>query len=208
MPDNSTLLAVSAFSGLAGATLTQALSGLFTYVSDKRKYDNEVKNQYRSKKIEIAESYYFMTGETMAILKKNINYRKNRNDARSESSLKFLNEEIKKVDTHLQKLNEENWKHNLIGLYFDVTLSRNDIIAVNTMTHLLFLKNLDIADRLMKAEGEEKEGLYGLYNQSIFDLCGQYEAIYEILGNDMNLVKRELQDSFRSSQPSSRLNFR
>jgi hypothetical protein len=31
----------------------------------------------------------------MAILKKNINYRKNRNDARSESSLKFLSEEVK-----------------------------------------------------------------------------------------------------------------
>lgn len=199
MPDHNTLLAVSAFSGLAGAILTQTLNGLFTYVNDKRKYRNEVKNQYRGKKVEIAESYYFMTGETMAILKKNINYRKNRNDARSESSLKFLNKEIKKVDAHLQKLNEEHWKHHLIGLYFEVTLSNNDIIAANTRTHLLFLKNLDISDQLVKAEGEEKETLYGLYNQSIFDLCSQYEAIYEMLGRDMSLVRQELQDDFRNN---------
>jgi hypothetical protein len=198
MPDNNTLVAVSAFSGLAGAVITQALSGLFTYVNDKRRYGNEVRDQFRSKKIEIAESYYFVTGETMAILKNNINYRKNRNDARSESSLKFLSKEIKKVDAHLQKLHEENWKHSLIGLYFDVTLSNNEIIAANTRTHLLFLQNLDIADRLLKAQEGAKEELYGRYNQSIFDLCAQYETIYELLGKDMDRVKQELQNNFQT----------
>ncbi|WP_183558477.1 hypothetical protein [Mucilaginibacter sp. SP1R1] len=199
MPDNNILIAVSAFSGLAGAILTQALSGLFTYVNDRRKYNNEVRNQFRAKKTEIAESYYFVTGETMAVLKKNINYRQNRNDARSDLSLKFLSEEIKKVDAHLQKLNDENWKHNLIGLYFDVALSHNEIIAANTRTHLLFLKNLDIADLLVKAQDGEKEMLYGLYNQSIFDLCAQYEAIYELLGKDMNKIKQELRYSFQNN---------
>jgi hypothetical protein len=55
--DNSTLIAVSAFSGLAGAIITQALTGLFAYIGDKRKADIELKSQYRTKKVEIAENY-------------------------------------------------------------------------------------------------------------------------------------------------------
>ncbi|MDN3548824.1 hypothetical protein [Mucilaginibacter aquaedulcis] len=197
MPNNNTLIAVSAFSGLAGALLTQALSGLFSFINDRRKHRNDIENQYRTKKIEIAESYYFVTGETMAILRKNINYRRNRNNARSESSLKFLSEEIKKVDANLQKLNEENWKHNLISLYFDVRLSYKEIITANTRTHLIFLQNLDLADQLLNSTEENEEELYGRYNQSIFDLCAQYEAIYELLSRDMSGVKQELQRSFQ-----------
>lgn len=196
MPDNNTLIAVSAFSGLAGALLTQTLTGLFTYYSDKRKSRLELHKQYRDKKIEIAENFYFMTGETMSILKKSVNIYKNRNDSRSESSLKFLSNEIKKLDAHLKKLNEENWKHNLIGLYFNISLSFNEIMEANTRSHVLFLKYLDISDKITKAAEADKEALYGQYNITIFDLCMQYDDIYNMLEKDMNKVKAELLDSF------------
>ncbi|MDR6942911.1 hypothetical protein [Mucilaginibacter pocheonensis] len=196
MPDNNTLIAVSAFSGLAGALLTQTLTGLFTYYSDKRKSRLELHKQYRDKKIEIAENFYFMTGETMSILKKSVNIHKNRNDSRSESSLKFLSSEIKKLDAHLKKLNEKNWKHNLMGLYFNISLSFNEIMEANTRSHILFLKYLDISDKITKAAEADKEALYGQYNITIFDLCMQYDDIYNMLEKDMNKVKAELLDSF------------
>lgn len=70
MADNSTLISISAFSGLAGALLTQTVSGLFAYFSDKRKYNNVVRDLHRTKKIEIGENFYYITGEKMVIVKK------------------------------------------------------------------------------------------------------------------------------------------
>ncbi len=46
MTDNLTLVEVSAFSGLAGGILSQALTGLFAYIGDKRKADIDVKKAY------------------------------------------------------------------------------------------------------------------------------------------------------------------
>ena len=43
MADNSTVIAISAFSGLAGSVLTQGISGTIAYFSDKRKQRNDVK---------------------------------------------------------------------------------------------------------------------------------------------------------------------
>lgn len=198
MPDNSTLIAVSAFSGLAGALLTQAMTGLFAYFSDKRRVGTDLKNQYRNKQIEIAENFYFMTGEAMNNLRKSINYWKNRNDSRSEASLNFMREEMRVLDVYLQKLNEENWKHNLVGLYFHVSLSYSEIIATNTRSHAIYLNILDIAERIKKSEeGEEKDKLYGRYNLSIFDLCTQYQQVYDMLAADMDKVRTELLNSFK-----------
>ncbi|MGN8070916.1 hypothetical protein [Mucilaginibacter sp. SG564] len=197
MPDNNTLIAVSAFSGLAGALLTQTLTGFFAYISDKRKSGTDLKNQLRNKQIEIAEAYYFMTGETMAQVKKNINYWTNRN--RSDASFAYLQKEIKKLDARLEQLNTENWKHNLVSLYFQVSLSLDEILDTNTRTHALYLKTLDIADQLNKAKKEEQELLLGQYNLAIFDLCGQYELLYQMLEQDMQKVKTALLHSFKTT---------
>ena len=197
MPDNNTLIEVSAFSGLVGAIITQGLTGLFSFYNDKRKDTTELNSQFRHKKTKVAESYYYMTGETMAILKKNINFWKTRNNLRGFSSLKFLNDEVKKLDIHLVNLNAHNWKHNLVGLYFDVTLSYNEIIEANSKSHLLYLSILDLAEKINNAASGFKDELYGQYNLRIFDLCSQYENTYLLLEQDMNKVKEELSKSFR-----------
>lgn len=195
--DKDLLLSVSAFSGLAGALLTQLLVGLFAYFNDKRKSDIEVKHLLRNKKIEIAESFYYMTNETMSVLRKSIGFWQNRNDSHSDASLMFLSEEIKKLNTRLEKLNAENWRYNLIGLYFDVSLSYNEIIEANTKSHLLYLKVLDIADKINKADETDHDFLYGQYNLSIFDLCNQYDYIYKRLSSDMEKIKTELLNSYK-----------
>jgi hypothetical protein len=80
---------------------------------------------------------------------------------------------MKKLDTRLEQLNTENWKPNLVGLYFKVSLSLNEILEVNTQTHALYLKTLDISNQLTRANKEEQELLLGQYNLAVFDLCGQ-----------------------------------
>lgn len=195
--ENSTLIAVSAFSGLVGAILTQTLTGVFAYVSDKRKFKNELNAQYRGKQIEVAENFYFITGETMTILKKNIEYWKDRNKARSESSIAFFNREIKKLDVYLEKINTDNWKHNLIGLYFNVSLSYSELVEANSKSHLLYLGLLDLADKIKVAVPEDKDKLLGKYHTGIFDLCTQYENIYIMLEKDLNSVKQELLLTFQ-----------
>lgn len=196
MPDNNTLIAISAFSGLAGALLTQTMSGLFAYYSDKRKTAVSDKKEFRDKKVEIAEHFYFVTGETMTVLRKSINYYKNRNESRGDISLEYLHKERHKLDEYLDKLKQENWKQNLIGLYFEVSLSYPEIIEANSRSHSLFLQYLDLAEKLLAAAPTQKEGLYGRFNLIIFDLCMQYEAIYELLEKDMNRVKAELLEQF------------
>lgn len=76
----------------------------------------------RAKKAEIAKNFYFVTGETMAILKKTVTLRKKWSLAQSAASLQNISRETKKLDEQFQKLDTGNWKQNLVGLYFDVAL--------------------------------------------------------------------------------------
>lgn len=198
MPDQNTLIAASAFSGLAGALLTQALSGTLSYFTDKRRSHLEVKNQYRNKQVEIAETYYFVAGETMNILKKSVRFWKNRHDARGDTSLSFMQNEIKKTSAALDRLMADNWRHNLISLYFNVSLSHEELIASNTKSHELYLKILDIADQIALSDDNERDDLYGRYNLGIFDLCRQYDQIYDLLALDMQLIREALRQVFET----------
>lgn len=196
MIDNSTLIALSAFSGLAGAILTQALTGVFAYLGDKRKSKIELNKQYRGKQIEVAEQFYFVTGETLTRLRKSIEHWKSLNKTRSEASIGFFNNEIKLLDAYMEKLNTDNWKRNLIDLYFNVTLSHGELIEANAKSHAIFLNLLDIADRIKKAKEMDKGKLLGQYHMGIFDLCSQYDDIYKMLESDMQSVKTALLNSF------------
>ncbi|MGN6394738.1 MAG: hypothetical protein ACTHMI_04200 [Mucilaginibacter sp.] len=196
---NQTLLVLTAFAGLAGALLTQLLTGLFTYFSDQRKAKLERGNLYRSKQAEVAEQFYFMTGETMGVLRKSVEYWKDKNRQRSEAGVAFFNREMKQLDAYLEKLQAENWKQNLVSLYFDVNLSYDRVIAANTRLHTLYLDLLDTAEQIRKAGGEEKERLLGRYHLGLFDLCAQYDDIYNLLAKDMASVKAALLKSYNLS---------
>lgn len=196
MTDNGTIIALSAFSGLAGAILTQMLTGLFGYFSDKRKSKIELNKSFRDKQVEVAEQFYFVTGETMTVLRKSIEHWKDRNKARSEASIDFFNKEIKKLDAYMEKLHTDNWKHNLVSLYFDISLSHNKLIDANNKSHLIYLNLLDLAYKIREANESDKNVLLGKYHQAIFDLCAQYDDIYKMLEHDMQCVKSALTKSF------------
>ncbi|TWR26816.1 hypothetical protein FPZ42_07195 [Mucilaginibacter achroorhodeus] len=192
MANESILIQVSAFSGLIGALLTQGLTGIFSYLADKRKSNSELKKTYRDKKIDIAENFYFVNGEKMAIVKKNIEYWKNYHNARSEKSLDFLNQELKNMKAYMDELDKDNWKYNLVSLYFDVSLSTQEIIASNLKSKELYLTVLDLTDAIRHALAESKSDLYELYEKAIKELCDHYEAIVKKMADDMHIVKSSL----------------
>jgi hypothetical protein len=189
MESNSVWIQVSAFSGLIGALLTQGLTGLFAYIGDKRKSDTELKNAFRNKLIDITENFYFVTGEKMAIMKKNMGYWANYNNSRSEKSLCFLQQEITKLNSYMEKLDAENWKYNLVGLYFQVALTSEKVIATNLKSKQLYLRVLDITDQIRHALPEEQSDLYHLHNVAITEMLQHYDQVYQQMSTDMRLVK-------------------
>jgi len=192
MEANLTLIGVSALSGLTGAILAQIVAAVNSYFTDKRKHSFEVDNQYRNKKIEIGENYYYMNGEMMAVIRKYIEFWKNFNTSRGKASLESLKTEANLFTARLEKLNSENWKYNLITLYFKVAFTPDHMQAVNAQSRKLQLATLDLAGRLKSATGEEKENLLGKYAVAVFDMCSHYEAIYEKLDLDKNVIREEL----------------
>ncbi|MDB5016977.1 MAG: hypothetical protein JWQ84_1809 [Mucilaginibacter sp.] len=196
MADSTTLIEVSAFSGLAGALLTQIVTVVNNFLGDKRKLLADVANQWRSKKVEIAESFFYITGEKMTSIKKNIGYWKNWHSARTEASLDFLYKETSRFNAYIEKVNAENWKFNLITLYFDISFTNEEVVASNARSHQLYLSYLDLTARIRKAEESEKEKLYQQYALVVFDMCTHYEEIYKRLEDDMTTVKTQLLEEF------------
>jgi hypothetical protein len=199
MADHVSFIELSA-SGLAGAVLTQALTGLFAYHGDKRKENSALKMTYRNKQIEIAENFYFVTGETMTMVRKNIEYWQNRSKPRSEASISFFKGEMKKLDDYLENLKATSWKHNLTGLYFNIHLSYGKLIAANSRCHAMHLRLTDLAEQIRECgDPQEKNKWLGVYFTLVFDLCAEYEAIYNLLEKDMHNVKNELAHIFQIS---------
>jgi hypothetical protein len=196
MPDNSILITVSAFSGLTGALATQIITSVNSYFIDKRKQTVEVSNQFRNKKVDIGESFYYITGEKMAAIKKNIRYWRNWNDSRGTASLSFLKKEMIKLNDYLEKLDGDNWKYNLINMYFDISLTTEEVLQLNAKTHQQYLTVLDITDKINSAEQIDKEEMYQDYALAIFNLCSFYEDTYHKMEKDMETVRKALLGTF------------
>ncbi|MCO5947698.1 hypothetical protein [Mucilaginibacter flavidus] len=192
METNLALFGVSALSGMTGAILAQIVAAINNYFTDNRKHNFEVNNQFQNRKIEIGENFYYMNGEMMAVIRKNIEFWKNFNTSRGEASLESLKTEVKQFTAHLDKLNAENWKYNLITLYFNVSFTPNEIQAVNAQSRKLHLNILDLTGRLKNAVPEEKEAILGKYAMAVFDMCNHYEAVYAKLEQDKNVIRNEL----------------
>lgn len=190
--DNNTVIAISAFSALAGALLTQLMTGIFNYYSDKRKDSLAVKRAFRAKKIEIGEKFYYLNGETMVLLKKSIDYWMKRSQLSSIENIEFIGKEVKYTEELIAKAYAENWKYNLVTLYFDIKLSVTEINEQNIKSHSLFIRIREIAELIKHAPEHELEYLYGEYSFKTLDLISQYEHVYQLLKHDMEAVKHEL----------------
>ncbi|HEY8929519.1 MAG TPA: hypothetical protein VIM55_10030 [Mucilaginibacter sp.] len=196
MANSLTLVEISAFSGLAGALLTQLVTAFNTYLTDRRKQSFELGAEYRARKAETGEHFYFMTGEKMAAIKKNVGYWRNWNNSRSSSSLQFLTAETRQFNAQLEKLDSENWKYNLVEMYYGIEFTQAKVHESNDRSHRLYLAYLDVADRITGASEDETETLYQRYATIVFEMCGHYEQVYQLLERDRQLVRNELAGMF------------
>jgi hypothetical protein len=194
--DKNTVITLTAFSGLAGALLTQLMTGLFSYISDRRKQRSEVHNQYRGKKIEIGENFYFMSGELIAMIKKNIAYWKNRQDYRSEASLNFLKLEMERLDAYQSKLQAENWKYNLVGIYYDIPYSFSEMLEDNKRSHELYLKVLDLSEIVRSTLPQERNDIFDNYQTTLDQLSAHYQTIFDRMAANMTAVSATLRLDF------------
>jgi hypothetical protein len=196
MTTEPSYLLFTALAGLAGALLTQLMTGLFSYINDRRKQKAEIQLLYRGKKVEIGENFYFMNGELMAMIKKNIAYWRNKWDDRSETTLDFLRREMDRLDAYQAKLQAENWKYNLIGIYYTIPYSFHAMLEDNQRSHELYIEVLDFSERIKKALPAERSDFFNDYYAVILALCNHYEKVYASMEANMAAVKNTMLADF------------
>jgi len=187
---DTTLIAVSAFSGLGGALLTQLLAGIFSAVNDKRKFRREQQAAFFNRKRDVGETYFYATLEMLGVLKKSVAFWKNRNESRSQTSLAYLSDGMKRAAEQMSALKNDTLKYNLAGLYFDLPVPETDISRLNERSHELFLQIIDLAEQIKNADSKALDLLYGRYNETIFKLCNHYEHVYQLVETNMHAVKK------------------
>jgi hypothetical protein len=197
--EKNTVIFISAFSGLAGVLLSQLMTGLFSYLGDRRKQRAEARNLLRGRKIEIGESFYFMSGELLSMIKKNIAYWKNRQDYRSEASLNFLKLEMDRLDAYQSRLQQENWKYNLVGIYYRIPYDFTRMLEDNRRSHELYLRVLDLSEVIRKALPQEREDLYQDYQATLSELGSHYQYIFDRMEANMAAVGSALRLNFGHS---------
>jgi hypothetical protein len=138
-----------------------------------------------------------VTSEKVSIIRGHIHYWKKREFIGSETSLAFLNQEMKKLSEHLERLNADSWKYSLINLYYQVTLNQNNIIETNARSQAYYLRFLDAIDAIKKAHDEEKiNELQSRYAGILFEMCKHYEDLCRQMEQDMDRVRNELLQEF------------
>lgn len=187
---------LTGMAGLAGALLTQLLNGLFAYINDRRKQRLELQKTHRDKRTEIGENFYFMNGELMSMIKKNIAYWQTRLDYRSDAALNFLRQEMDRLDAYQTRLQNENWKYNLVGIYFETPYSFSEMLEDNKRSHELYLQVLDQSEVIRRTLPQERDDLYPAYQAALQRLCTHYQLIYERMGANMQAVKGVLVAGF------------
>nr|WP_240315193.1 hypothetical protein [Mucilaginibacter pineti] len=158
---------------------------------------------YRGKKLEIGENFYFMNGELMAMIKKNIAYWRQRGEDRSDRTLAFLRQEVDRLDAYQAKLQAENWKYNLIGIYFAIPYSFQEMLEDNQRSHELYLQVLDYSERIRVALPSEKDDFFLPYQEVIEGLCTHYLQIYNKMEGNMEAVKTAHAGRLRRIRPAA-----
>jgi hypothetical protein len=172
------------------------MTGLFAYVNDERKRKTELENQYRKKRLEIGENFYFVNGELMTMIRKNIDYWYNLRNDRNEQTLLSMKKEMDKLNSYQAQLHTDNWKYNLVGVYFEVPFEFDEIQQANRRSHQLCILVNDLGNKIREAGAGQQETLYKTYNIAIFDLCSHYEQVFLRMQGNMVAIKEQLLGEF------------
>lgn len=191
------IVILSAFSGLAGALVTQLITGIFAYISDKRKQHIDLDKDFRNKKLEIGENFYFVNGELMVMIRKNISYWLNLYQDCSEQTLLFMKKEMEKIDLYQQRLLRENWKFNLISIYFKLPFDREEMENANQKSRQLYWRVNDLSNKIKVCQDAVKlEEYHQKYANAIFDLYRHYEVLYDRMCENNDAIQKQLLKEF------------
>lgn len=192
------LLALSALSGLAAALITQMMTGLFAHLNERRKRRNDLHDAYRAKKLDIGENYFFINGEMMDLVRKTISYWCNLRNEHDPATLSLMKKEMNRMENYQAKLFADNWRYNLVEIYFQIPFKSEHIRLANSRSRQLFIEVTDIANKIRLTEPGQSQILYQSYNVAILGLCAHYEELYIQIENNMTAVKKQLLAEFGS----------
>ncbi|WPV00805.1 hypothetical protein SNE26_03380 [Mucilaginibacter sp. cycad4] len=196
--DKNFILLIGALAGLTGALITQLFTGLFSYLNDMRKQRYELRNQFRLKRLDIGENFYFINTELLSMVRKNVDYWRNLWRDRNDETLAFMKREMGKLDAYQVKLRTENWKYNVVDVYFNLPFNISEMEKVNEISRKLYIAVIDIANKIQSIPAAEREELFKPYNIAVFNLCSHYEQVHDKISENILAVKAELLREFQS----------
>ncbi|SCW80260.1 hypothetical protein [Mucilaginibacter sp. NFR10] len=196
--DKNLILLIGALAGLAGALITQLFTGLFSYLNDMRKQRYDLRNQFRLKRLDIGENFYFINTELLSMVRKNIDYWRNLWKDRNDETLAFMKKEMGKLDAYQAKLRLENWKYNVVDIYFNIPFNISEMEKVNELSRKLYVAVIDFANKIQSTPAAEREELFKSYNIAVFNLCSHYEQVHDKISQNISAVKAELLLEFQS----------
>jgi len=194
MPDSqSTVAIISASAAIAGVVLTQIITAVNNFFSDRRKEAAEKRKLFLGKKIEIGENFYHTFRESLLNnhrLQKLFASGGSINSKESEEYVANIQAQIKSSS---EKLIADTSKYNLTEIYFDIE-SSSEVTArdINILFDLI-IKRLELKADYDNSTDGEKKGIVMDFNETNSKLIDQFKAVAIRIEKDLALVKTELQ---------------
>jgi len=202
MVDNSTTVwvsVISASSAIAGVVVTQIITAINNRKSDKRKYQFEATKAYLSRKIEVGEQFYYVTGENLTLKHALIHYVKTA-DLKSPKAYEFISERYNQLYTDFEKVTEKNSLANLVNLYFDVKINFELALEAEKKLKNLFVNIHELnAEISVNTDPELTDVLIQKRTDEIEAYCAFADKQMELAKIDMKTVRREINKISQSS---------
>ncbi len=195
MIDNNIFIPiVSAGSALLGVIVSQIITAINSKSSDHRKHNFEIIKTKLARKIEVGESFYYISGENLQLMKAMVHYIKTKSIVQSKLSKEFLQNGYTRLHADFEKIKSDNHSANLINLYFNVgvsfeLISKSDLEAKNIFLNLYEL-NSEYSRSTNSAAYNERlaEGIA----KEMINLCNHFEKSIERTKEDMDTVAQAL----------------
>jgi hypothetical protein len=192
--DSSNMVAIiSASAAIVAVVLTQIITAINNYHSDKRKETAENKRLALTKKIEIGENFYHVFRESLL---NNIRQQKLFElevSISSKTSEDYLKEMHSQIQQSAQKLITDTSRYNLTEIYYDIEssseVSAND---VNTIVQLL-TERIELVHAYELAAESEKEKIALQFKEKNEELTKHFKSVALRVQRDLTVVKSELQ---------------
>jgi hypothetical protein len=196
MPDKEStnmVAIISASAAILAVVLTQLITAVNNYYSDKRKEVSENRRQRLLKKIDIGENFYHVFRESLLNIIRAQKLFELGISITSKTSEAYLNEMNLQILASANKLIADTSKYNLTEIYYDIE-SSSEVSAkdVNVLVHLI-TERIELLNAFNSAMDADKEKIAFQFKEKTEEIIDYYKTVAIRVQNDMVLVKNELQ---------------